>query len=206
MKFAENLLHQPIQCRGPVKNQACVPGGWPHIFLRHGANGGGVLRCDGFRRASAFADIAGQPAREANVIRRIHVDCKIVEGEKAVVVEGEDAVHYQHAAGLNPLRCARDAGVSCKIIERAIDGPPFCQIRDVSCEEVGFEHPGIVKVLLTALLRGEMRQIAIVVVQRKVCAGKHAGEFSSNQCLTGAGTSANADDYRRGMRMHRARG
>src|SRR5437868_2113402 len=88
-KFGEDLLHQPVKRHSSVENKPCVLCGRPHVLLRHGADSRSVLHRDGLRSASAFVDIAGQPASEANVVRRIHVDGEIVKGEKAVVVKRE---------------------------------------------------------------------------------------------------------------------
>lgn len=82
-------------------------------------------------------------------------------------MEREDAFDDEDFSCGDGLRLTRDTGVGGKVVDGPRDGFVVGESVDVLGEQGVFEGVGVVEVLQSAVVMGEMAEVAVVEVQRK---------------------------------------
>ncbi len=194
MECAEDLFDGPVEVfrAGDDEGRAVLRG--DDVEVGHGAGCGFELGDDGFFGAAALAHVTVDAALEADFVGGVDVDAEVVERVELGVVEGEDAFDENEFGGGDGLEGFGDAGVGGKVVDGALDGMAGGERADVLDDELGFERVGVVEVVLFAGFEGELREVAVVEVEREECGFELAGEFAGEGGFAGAGTAGDADE------------
>lgn len=144
--------------------------------------------------AAAFVDVAVDTALEAYLGWGGDEDAEIVECAERLVVEGEDAFDEDNVARGHGMGAAGDAGVGGEVVDGGVDGLAGGEGFDVLCEERVLERVGVVEVLACAVFRGEVREIAVVEVERYEGCGELLGELAGERGFAGAGAACDGED------------
>ena len=122
-------------------------------------------------------------------------------------MEGEDAFYDDEGAGDDGGEGVGDATVGFEVVDGSVDGLAFREGAEVGDEELGFEGVRVVEVAFVAGVEGELREVAVVEVERKEGGVELVGEFAGEGGFAGAGAACDADEggngYRRRGRAHR---
>ncbi len=169
-------------------------GGGQDVEVGHGFGGGFELVADGLLGAAALEHVAVDAAVEADLVGGVDVDAEVIEREKLGVVEGEDAFDDDDGGGGDGVEAVGDAGVGFEVVDGAVDRLAGGEAADVFDDELGFERVRVVEVELVASVEGELREVAVVKVEREERGVELGGELAGEGGLAGAGAAGYADD------------
>ncbi len=128
--------------------------------------GGPELLADTLFGAAALADIACDAAEKADLVWGLHVDGDRIERLQLGVVQGENAFHDDYAGRRDGVETV-GARVGLEVVDGALDGLAVGEFADVFDDEFRFEGVGVVEVLLVAAIERELREVAVVEVERE---------------------------------------
>ena len=165
-------------------------------MLGHGAGGGFELFADGCFGAAAFTHVAIDAAVEADFVGRVDVDAEVVERDELGIMQREDTFDEDDLGWSDGVEVVGDAGVVGEVVDRALDGAAKGEVADVGDEELGFEGVGVVEVLFVAGVERELREVAVVEVERKQGRVELRGKLAGKCSFAGAGTAGDADQQR----------
>jgi len=169
-KIAPNVFEDTLDFVGDghrsEDNDVGVSPSWTDVTFCHGRDDRPKLLAHGLRRAAAFTNIALAPSFEADIVGHVDID----PGAKMVPqfgpVQCEKAFNNHEFTGLEELRLA-GAEMDGEIVGRHIDRLALAKIPDLRDQKVVLERSGLVEISLHALNQREMRQVAVVVVERQ---------------------------------------
>ncbi len=109
-------------------------------------------------------------------------------------MKGEDAFYDDEGTRGDLVEGVGDAGVCGEVVAGAVNGVALGEGADVGDEELGLEGVGVVKILFVAVVEGELREIAVVPVERKERGVEGGGEFAGEGGFAGTGAAGDAED------------
>ena len=180
----------------PSTMSVAVPAQGRDVLVGHGLGGGEELLAHAFGGAAALAHVAVDAAHQADVVRRVDVDGDVVKRQQLLVVQGENAFDDDDLPWLDAGVAAGDAGMRGEIVDGAVDGLTRGERADVLEDQLGFERVGVVEVALVPRVERELRQVAIVEVEREERCVKLRCELRRERGFAGAGTARDGEHER----------
>jgi hypothetical protein len=193
-EFAEDLFDGPVEVVGAGDGEVGVGLRGQDVEFGHGAGGGFELGSHRFFRAPALAHVAVDAAVEADLVRSVDVDAEVVERNEIWIVQCEDAFDDDKPGRGDGIKGSQDARVMREVVDGPLDGVTVGQSAEMLDEEFALQRVGVVEVLLIARLWRDVRQVAVIKIQRKDRRFELRGEFACEGCFTRAGTTGNAED------------
>jgi len=194
VQFAENLFDGPVKVFRTRHDERGAVLGRDDVEVGHRLGGGFELGDNGSFRAAAFAHVAIDAALKADFVGGIDVDAEVIERVQLGIVEREDAFDEDKLTGSNRLESTRNAGVRGEVVDGALNGVASCKGADMLNDELGFERVGVVEVTFIAGVERELREVAVVEIEREECGFELAGELAGKSGFAGAGTAGDTDE------------
>jgi hypothetical protein len=154
---------------------------------------GPELLADTFFSAATLADVAGDAAEKAELMRGVDVDRQRVEREQLGVMEGEDAFYDDDLFGVDFVEGA-GARVGLEVVDGAVDRLSGGKRTDVVEDEFGFERVGVIEVLFVTAIKRKTGQVAVVEVEREERGVELGGELGGEGGFARAGTAGYGED------------
>jgi len=139
-------------------------------------------------------NVAVDAAAEADFGRGFDEDREVVERAQGGVVERQDSFNDDVGFDWDREGAVGDAGVGGEVVHRRVDVGASGQRLDVLGEEGSFEGVGVVEVLLVALVKREVGEVAVVQIERQQCGGELLGQLAGKRRLARAGAARNRKD------------
>ena len=98
--------------------------------------------------------------------------------------------------GHDRLEGVGHAGVAAEVVDGALNGAAEAEVAQVLDEELALERVRVIEVLLVAAVERELREVAVVEVEREDGGVELRGELARERGLAGAGTAGDADEDR----------
>ncbi len=190
MEATEDLLDGPVERVCAFYGYRCAGLGGQDVEVGHGFGGGVELVADGLLGAAAVAHVAVDAALQADLVGRVDVDGEVEERVELRVVQGEDAFDDDDVGRGDEVEGACDAGVRLEVVDGAVDGLTLGEGADVFDDEFGLERVGVVEVAFVAGVEWEVREVAVVEVEREEGGFELGGELGGEGGLAGAGTAS----------------
>ena len=167
-------------------------------FQMHRPDGFVILLSDGIKVAAAFAHIAADAAKDADIGVGIDENFDIEHIAQRFETEEQNAFDDDDGDGIDVDGIVEQTRMGFEVVERHIDGQAAFEAFEMFDEQFAFETCGVVEIDFFAFFKREIGEIAIIPIELNegACGAETFADFSRQSRFSGARSSRNADDFR----------